>query len=131
MRRAMAVLLAVALLCGCSARETICVNWGIGLPAGGRLVYEADSGPSFHGDGIRYHVFRYEDGARLDDCLTWQKPADAAAEVAHILLDQIGVPEEERIDFAACPFWKETQADRSRIYVFLGGGRLFVVEEFF
>ena len=45
------------------------LNWGISLPILARpsLCYEADSGPSFLGDGIRYHVFsyRYEDPVSL------------------------------------------------------------------
>lgn len=36
-------------------------NWQVDLPYGCRQLYEIDSGKSFHGDGERYHVFRYEE----------------------------------------------------------------------
>lgn len=34
-------------------------NWAISLPGNCSLVYETDSGASFHGDGERYHIFQY------------------------------------------------------------------------
>ena len=38
------------------------LNWGISIPFLARPApcYEKDSGPSFLGDGIRYHVFSYQ-----------------------------------------------------------------------
>ncbi|MBQ6865080.1 MAG: hypothetical protein IJO14_12690 [Clostridia bacterium] len=37
-------------------------NWDISLPIKAVLTetYEKDSGASFHGDGVRYHVFSYK-----------------------------------------------------------------------
>lgn len=124
------LLCAVTVLTGCSDQETIRTNWEINFPAGGSVVYEASSGGSFHGDGIRYHVFRYGDGEELDTCLTWREPSAAAAEAANALLDEIKVPEEERIDFSACPLWQGVQEDNSRIYIFLSGQMIYVVENF-
>ena len=45
-----------------SYASTIKSNWDISLPIKAVLTetYEKDSGASFHGDGIRYHVFSYK-----------------------------------------------------------------------
>lgn len=130
MRSVVGLLMAVLLLTGCSDQETIRINWEINFPAGGGTVYEASAGASFHGDGIRYHVFRYGDGEQLDTCLDWQEPSAAAADAADALLDEIAVPDEERIDFSACPVWQAAQKDNSRIYIFLHGQMIYVVENF-
>ena len=44
-----------------SYASTIKSNWNISLPIKAVLTetYEKDSGASFHGDGVRYHVFSY------------------------------------------------------------------------
>src|SRR5690606_19110780 len=39
-------------------------NWGIWLPRGFKEIYSTDSGPSFFGDGERYHVFYYRKGLK-------------------------------------------------------------------
>lgn len=125
-------LLAVLLLCGCTARDAICINWGLQLPTGGELAYEADSGASFHGDGVRYHVFQYQSGELLADLLPWEEPSDAQVERAVGFLDEIQVPTEERADFASCSCWYDRQNDNSEIYVFYEEktDTLYVVESF-
>lgn len=35
------------------------LNWDLALPESWEEIYKADSGPSFHGDGMRYHVLQY------------------------------------------------------------------------
>ena len=125
-------LLAALLLCGCTARDTIHINWGLQLPAGGALAYEADSGASFHGDGVRYHVFQYQSGELLADLLPWEEPSDAQVERAAGFLDEIQVPAEKRADFAGCSCWYDQQDDNSEIYVFYEEetDTLYVVESF-
>lgn len=53
-------------------------NWGIKLPVKAlcKEVFDKDTGPSFHGDGIRYHVFshRYED--YIDLMFAWSENAE-------------------------------------------------------
>ena len=48
-------------------------NWGIELPTKAlcKEVYEADTGPSFHGDGVRYHVFSYRYEDYIDLMFEW------------------------------------------------------------
>lgn len=38
---------------------TLEANWGISIPSKSHYseIYSKDDGPSFHGDGIRYHIF--------------------------------------------------------------------------
>ena len=48
-------------------------NWDIKLPikAFCKEVYKADTGPSFHGDGIRYHVFSYKNDSPIENMVFW------------------------------------------------------------
>ena len=52
------------------------INWGISLPSQASLseVYAKTSGSSFHGDGIRYHVFTYQDAASVASILFIRPP---------------------------------------------------------
>ena len=45
-----------------SYASTIKSNWDVSLPIKAVLTetYEKDSGASFHGDGVRYHIFSYK-----------------------------------------------------------------------
>ena len=67
--------LSAALLTGCALfpddAGTIALNWGIELPDGYTVAYETDSGASFGGDGLRCHVFTWQDGSSLEDLLPW------------------------------------------------------------
>ena len=38
------------------------LNWNIKLPSSAKIteIYENSAEPSFHGDGIRYHIFSYK-----------------------------------------------------------------------
>ena len=48
-------------------------NWDIELPVKAlcKEVYSEDTGPSFHGDGIRYHVFRFTNSSEIEKMLPW------------------------------------------------------------
>ena len=50
-------------------------NWGISLPYKALCteVYTKDSGPSFQGDGIRYHVFEYKYEDYIDLMFAWSQ----------------------------------------------------------
>ncbi|MBQ2860796.1 MAG: hypothetical protein IJE80_06490, partial [Peptococcaceae bacterium] len=53
--------------------DTLEANWQIVLAddAGWEEVYRADSGASFHGDGIRYHVIVYNDESKIINMADW------------------------------------------------------------
>ena len=133
------------------------LNWGISLPILARpsLCYEADSGPSFHGDGIRYHVFsyQYEDPVSLMFawgsveretiyCDSYREAAEAVEretiycdsyrEAAEAWLDKIQVSAGDRPDYGGCLYWYRAQEDNSELLVFWDAeqNRLYFLESF-
>ncbi len=115
-------------------------NWGISLPwkALCKEVYEQDSGASFHGDGIRYHVFSYRYEDYIDLMFAWS-PVEketifhpSVSEAAEEWLDEIEVPTEKRPDYAACSSWHTSKRDNSEIIIFWDSEQnlLYVVEHF-
>ena len=115
-------------------------NWGITLPWQAQLteVYASDSGSSFHGDGVRCHVFSYKYEHYVDLMLAWapmeQKtifyPTSSAASEAW--LDEIHVPKEWRPEYRKCCSWHQSQPDNSEILIFWDNGAnlLYVIEKF-
>ena len=81
-------------------------NWGFKVPWQSKYseIYKTDSGPSFHGDGLRYHVYsyKYEDFIDL----------------------------EYRPEFANCSYWYRSKADKSEIICLWDAGinQLYIVE---
>ena len=49
-------------------------NWNISIPSYTNYseVYRKDSGSSFNGDGIRYHVFTYENEEPIKKMFSWK-----------------------------------------------------------
>ena len=49
-------------------------NWKISIPSKSHYseIYSKDSGSSFHGDGIRYHVFSCKDHSYVAEMLDWE-----------------------------------------------------------
>ncbi len=81
-------------------------NWGISLPFKSlyKEIYEKDSGASFHGDGIRYHVFSYRYEDYIDLMFVWGGEEgtvyyESYSEAAAAWLDEIAVPADKRPDF--------------------------------
>ena len=76
------ILAAATAVCGIRAwREftgyssVLKANWDLELPykADCREAFIKNDEPSFHGDGIRYHVFSYEKEETLETWLPWQE----------------------------------------------------------
>lgn len=115
-------------------------NWEFSIPAKSRYseVYEKDSGSSFHGDGIRYHVFSYKYEDYIEEMFVWinidletifnRSYSEAATE----WLDKIDVPEQYRPNYSNCVYWYNTKKDNSEILVFWDSdiNYLYVVESF-
>ena len=114
-------------------------NWGVELPIKAlcKEVYKADTGPSFHGDGIRYHIFsyRYEDYINLmfawsgnleNETLFYQSYSEAS----DIWLDELDIPMEQYPDYDACFCWYKSEHDNSEIIFFWNPeiNRLYIVE---
>ena len=90
-------------------------NWEVELPGGYQQVYAVDDGPSFNGDGMRYHVLYYPAGVDLEDLLDWTEDGDTGGAVE--VLDELDVPASERPDLSQCLLWYARQEDRSRIWL--------------
>ena len=88
-----ACLLLLAAGCSISLAQLLETNWGVVLPGGYAERFEADTGASFHGDGVRYHVLEYADDAALREAFSWREEASptlfygSEREAAAALLD--------------------------------------------
>ena len=114
-------------------------NWGVELPIKAlcKEVYKADTGPSFHGDGIRYHVFSYRYEDYIDLMFAWSGYLEnetlfyqSYSEASDIWLDELDIPMEQYPDYDACFCWYKSEHDNSEIIVFWNPeiNRLYVVE---
>ncbi|MBQ1503873.1 MAG: hypothetical protein IIZ49_00625 [Oscillospiraceae bacterium] len=102
------------LLCACTVKyaDVLRANWGLMLPenAGLALVYEKDSGESFHGDGVRFHVYTCESTAPVDALAAWQ------SEISSALFS-------DRADCAAAQWLDEIDAAQAYRPAYSGGLR--------
>lgn len=115
-------------------------NWELTFPEDARwkLLYQADSGPSPHGDGWRYHVYAYEQEEVAASMLPWSRETgktvfqESYSLAAETWLNAIQVPQEERPDYDACLVWFSSQHDNSQILIFRDPQRktLYVAENF-
>ena len=115
-------------------------NWEISIPSKARYseIYTKDSGPSFLGDGIRYHVFSYKENAYAEEMLDWE--ADEKESIFHgnysdtvnAWLDAIEVPAEYRPNCSQCLFWYDSRNDNSEIIILWDAenSTIYVVESF-
>ena len=123
-----------------SYASTIKSNWDISLPIKAVLTetYEKDSGSSFHGDGVRYHIFSYKYEDYIDLMFAWTPNEHktnfypTTREAAEAWLDEIDVPAEERPDYEKCCSWSKSKVDNSEI-IFLWDNelnKLYIIENF-
>lgn len=113
------------------------LNWNLSLPESSESVYEADSGPSFHGDGERYHVLQYAVGSGIESALPWQSPPadEAAAEAMESLMDDLDIPHRLRPDPDTCRWYSaaDPSDSRNRLYLLFDSStlELYILESFF
>ncbi len=115
-------------------------NWNFSLPSSSSYqeIYSQDSGASFLGDGIRYHIFSYKEASRIDEMVSWQTTEqstryyDSYSQAAEEWLNAIEVPLEERPNYGECSYWYQIQDDNSEMIVFWDKYqcRLSIVESF-
>ena len=114
-------------------------NWGIELPVTAlcKEVYREDTGPSFHGDGIRYHVFSYRYEDYIDLMFAWSGNLEnrtlfyqSYSDAADMWLGELGIPQEQYPDYDACFCWYKNEHDNSEIIIFWNPeiNRLYIVE---
>ena len=113
------------------------LNWNLSLPESGEEIYKTDSGPSFHGDGERYHVLQYAVGSGIESAIPWQAPpADAdTAEETEALMDHLDVPDRLRPDLDECRWYTAVDPSDSRNHLYLlfdpSTLELYILESFF
>ena len=119
---------------------TLEANWGISIPSKARYseIYSKNSVPSFHGDGIRYHIFSCKDHSCVGEMLDWERDEretifyDNYSNTVNVWLETIDVPSEYQPDYSDCLFWYNSQDDHSEIIILWDKGKnaLYVVESF-
>ena len=118
--------------------ETMEANWGLALPWQAQLteVYASDTGSSFHGDGIRCHVYAYEYEEYVRTMAAWytMEPKTnfypTAGDASEAWLEELNVPKEWRPDYDKCCSWYQSQSDNSELLIFWDNGAklLYVIE---
>lgn len=119
---------------------TLEANWEISIPSKAHYseIYSKDSGSSFHGDGIRYHIFSYKDHFCVGEMLEWESDEKETifygnySNTVNAWLDTIDVPSEYRPYYSECLFWYNSQDDNSEIIILWdkGNSTIYVVESF-
>lgn len=119
---------------------TLEANWGISIPSKSHYseIYSKDDGPSFHGDGIRYHIFSYKDYSYVENMFEWEADEKETnfyenySNTVNEWLDEIDVPSEYRPDYSKCLFWYNSKDDNSEIIILWDkdDNSLYVVESF-
>lgn len=115
-------------------------NWGISLPskANYKEIYEKNSGISFLGDGIRYHVFSYENEEYIDLMFEWNDNErrtiynSSYIEASNHWLNEIDVSIEYYPNYDDCLYWYKSKEDNSEIIIFWNNKKkeLYIVESF-
>ncbi len=117
------------------------VNWDIKLPKTlVKEIFNAREGQSFHGDGIRYHIFSYKEEneneiKKLFDWTTEEKETiyySSYRESVNNWLSKIKVSKENYPNYSDCKFWYNSHYDSSEIVVIWNWkeNRLYIVESF-
>ena len=116
---------------------TVKANWGIWLPRGFKEIYSTDSGPSFFGDGERYHVFYYRKGLKEKDLNKLNPNRNASLETdVEKIIKSLQVPDNYRPDFTEEYYWyyqddKDDPRDKLYIIYFVRYNKMYIVEEFY
>ncbi|MBE6990050.1 MAG: hypothetical protein E7426_04815 [Ruminococcaceae bacterium] len=140
---AAAILCALTLTACGSYAPVLRANWGVRIPwaAWCREIYEADSGPSPQGDGLRYHVYSYcYEDEMTENLVVWREPEGQTingtdcVDVADSYLERLVVPPSKRPDYENCLLWYATGEEdpRDELLLFLDTvqNRLYVLECF-
>ena len=119
---------------------TLNANWGFTLPSKSHYseVYSKDSGASFHGDGIRYHIFSYKEVISISEMFDWSDTEEKTIfnssyqDAVTEWLNSINVPAEELPNYSECLYWYESQDDNSEIIVLWDSSRnsIYIAESF-
>ena len=109
-------------------------NWKIELSPSYKETYSSDSGPSFLGDGYRYHIFEYKTSNDIKDSLDWQTYKNPSMELdINNILSELKVPNEYLPSFEyEYKHFLKTEDDYSKLYIVFNEkeNKIYVVESF-
>jgi len=95
-------------------------NWDIQLPENLIEFYKDDSGPSFNGDGDRYHVFKFENNDDFTSSIQWCDNKNLLFQCnVEGILEKLNIPKEFYPNFQ-CDYeyyFKINLEDSSEIYI--------------
>jgi len=121
--------------------DTLEANWQIVLAddAGWEEVYRADSGASFHGDGIRYHVIVYNDESKIINMADWTTHEGTTRwyntyrESADAWLGDINVDVAQYPQYDDSVYYYQQKSDGSEIIMFWNADedKVYVVQSFY
>ena len=115
------------------------LNWNIELPKNSiKEIYSANSDPSFHGDGIRYHIFSYKNEDKIKGLFSWSDEEketiyySSYSESVNNWLNKIKVSKENYPNYSNCKYWYNKQNDNSEIIILWDSkeNKLYIVESF-
>ena len=113
------------------------INWNIELPKNTiKEIYNANSDSSFHGDGIRYHIFSYKNENKIEELFNWsieEKETifySSYSESVNNWLNNIKVSKENYPNYSNCKYWYDKQDDNSEIIILWDSkeNKLYIVE---
>ena len=115
-------------------------NWNFEIPKEAKYSqsYTKDSGSSFYGDGIRYHIFNYENEEYIENLFAWMSEEKATifsssfSEATTSWLKEIDVPVEYYPDYTKCSYWYQEQEDNSELIIYWNKDTksLYIIESF-
>ena len=108
-------------------------NWEVELPLEYKEIYSIDSGPSFLGDGERYHIFEYANKDEIEEALNWQSGKNIIMESSVIsILKALKVPDEcmPKLENDYKYYFK-AESDSSMLYIVFSeeANRVYIVED--
>ena len=115
------------------------INWNIKLPKNIiKEIYSANSDSSFHGDGIRYHIFSYKNENKVEELFNWsieEKETifySSYSESVNNWLNKIKVSKENYPNYSNCKYWYNKKDDNSEIIILWDSkeNKLYIVESF-
>ena len=73
-------------------------HWNINVPIVYKIIYTADSGPSFNGDGVRYTILHFKNTKKIEKMFEWKKSiSDSDIKNFKNALESINVIDNEMI----------------------------------
>jgi hypothetical protein len=115
--------------------EVIKKNWSIKLPDSYKEIYSTDSGPSFQGDGERYHILQYTKANAINNSVKWESDKDVFTETEiDKVLSDLNVSEKNMPSFQhKYKYYVTSKDDNSTIYlVFIPHTKkLYVIEDIY